>query len=122
MIIPSLFAPNLERTVVFYETVLGFERTGAYPKGKAPIWSELTLERFGDPIKLWLFSEAVKDRPQPVFSGTLYCMVDDADAFAQKITDKSCIRWGPEDMDYGLREVGVEDPNGYFLAFASSTD
>jgi hypothetical protein len=25
--------------------------------------------------------------------------------------------WGPEVMEYGMREFGVRDPNGYFLAF-----
>ena len=26
--------------------------------------------------------------------------------------------WGPEVMDYGMREFAVQDPNGYFIAFA----
>jgi hypothetical protein len=24
---------------------------------------------------------------------------------------------GPEAMEYGMREFGVQDPNGYYLAF-----
>jgi hypothetical protein len=25
--------------------------------------------------------------------------------------------WGPEEMDYGLIEFAVKDPNGYLLSF-----
>ena len=28
--------------------------------------------------------------------------------------------WGPEQMPYGQYEFGIEDPNGYFLAFAEA--
>jgi hypothetical protein len=39
-------------------------------------------------------------------------------ALADELRDKIDFAWGPEVMDYGMLEFGVQDPNGYFLAFA----
>ena len=60
--------------------------------------------------------------PQPVFSGLIYVFVDDVDAMAARIGGKARIEWGPETQDYGLREVGVKDLNGYLLVFARDED
>jgi catechol 2,3-dioxygenase-like lactoylglutathione lyase family enzyme len=118
MIIPSLFAPDLPTSIAFYTDVLGFQKTGAYPPDSGPVWVEMTLPGGDVPTRLWLFSGPMKGRPSPAMSGTIYVLVDDVDALAKRLAGKADFLWGPQDMDYGLREFGVEDPNGYILAFA----
>ena len=54
----------------------------------------------------------------PVFSGTLYVFPENVTALANEYRDKVEFAWGPEVMDYGMREFAVQDPNGYFLAFS----
>jgi hypothetical protein len=36
---------------------------------------------------------------------------------AEELHGKVAFAWGPEVMDYGMREFAVQDPNGYYLAF-----
>ncbi|MEO1135157.1 MAG: VOC family protein [Pseudomonadota bacterium] len=118
MVVPSLFAPDLNGTLAFFVDVLGFDQTGIYPDTDNPIWAEVTFRASGRGSKIWFFSQPIADRPAPAMSGVIYIFVDDVDAFCQSLADKVSFRWGPETMDYGLREVGIEDPNGYLLAFA----
>lgn len=118
MIVPSLFAPDIKKALNFYVGVLGFEQTGCYPSKEAAIWAEAVFNGAINPVRIWFFSNAIDDRPEPSMSGVIYIYVKDVDALAVELKDKISFRWGPEDMDYGLREIGVEDPNGYLLAFA----
>ena len=53
-------------------------------------------------------------------SGTLYLYPDNVDALADELRGKVAFAWGPETMDYGMREFAVQDPNGYYIAFTES--
>ena len=44
--------------------------------------------------------------------------VDDVDAMAARLQGRVTFEWGPETQDYGLRELGIRDDNGYYLVFA----
>lgn len=50
-------------------------------------------------------------------SGVIYFFTDALDELATSCRGRVVIEWGPEVMDYGMREFGIRDPNGYFLAF-----
>ncbi|MEO1015974.1 MAG: VOC family protein [Pseudomonadota bacterium] len=117
-ILPSLFVPDIAKAVAFYQDELGFERTGAYGDDGEDIWAEL---RHGEAC-VWMFSQPIEDRPQPAFSGLIYVFVDDADAKRAALGPNTSVRWGPETQDYGYREVGVEDLNGYLLVFAQDLE
>jgi uncharacterized glyoxalase superfamily protein PhnB len=58
------------------------------------------------------------DRPQ--FSGTLYIDMEGVDAFYEQVKDRVSIVWPLEVMEYGQKEFGVRDCNGYTLAFAEA--
>jgi len=118
MVVPSLFAPDIAKALDFYTGALGFEQTGAYPDKDSAIWAEVTFKNAITPIKVWFFSQPIEDRPTPVMSGSIYIYVPDVDAHAATLAGKVAFRWGPDDMDYGLREIGIEDPFGYLLVFA----
>ena len=49
---------------------------------------------------------------------SFYLFVDDVDAEAERLKSLVKAIWGPEDMDYGLREFGFEGLNGYRLVLA----
>jgi hypothetical protein len=55
---------------------------------------------------------------EPICSGTFYVFPDNVTALAEEFRGKVDFAWGPEVMDYGMREFAVQDPNGYFIAFA----
>ena len=113
--IPSLFAPDLAETLRYYTEVLGFAQSGSYQDDDVEIWAEVTL---GD-ARLWFFSGALDAQPGPVLSGLVYVFVDDVDDVASRLKDKVGFEWGPETQDYGLRELGIRDLNGYYLVFAA---
>jgi hypothetical protein len=47
----------------------------------------------------------------------LYFHPESVEALAAEWQGKVPFAWGPEVMDYGMREFGIRDPNGYYLAF-----
>jgi len=114
-VIPSLFAPDIVQTVSFYVDLLGFQQTGSY-KGEdgSEIWAEVTLGE----SRIWFFSNALDKQPVPAFSGLIYVFVDDIDALAKSLEGNVLFAWGPETQVYGLRELGIQDVNGYYIVFA----
>ncbi|MEO1035182.1 MAG: VOC family protein [Pseudomonadota bacterium] len=112
---PSLFAPDLAATLRFYVETLGFEQTGSFKdESGAETWAEVSL---GD-ARLWFFHYPLDSHPKPTLSGVIYVFVDDVDAVAERLDGNVTFEWGPETQYYGLRELGIKDPNGYYLVFA----
>ena len=112
---PSLFAPDLPKTVRFYVDVLGFRKTGSYVEDDgSEIWAEVALGE----ARVWFFPNALTGHAEPVFSGLIYVFVDDVDALAARLEGQVAFEWGPETQEYGLRELGIKDINGYYLVFA----
>ena len=103
----------MAETLEFYRR-LGFKLTGCHPIGK-PTWAEVCR----DSVTLQFHTEPPHGTPtMPVFSGTLYVFPESVTALADEYRGKVEFAWGPEVMDYGMREFAVQDPNGYFLAFS----
>jgi hypothetical protein len=57
-----------------------------------------------------------------VLTGSIYINVADVDALAAAIGDKAVLDYGPADQPHGMREIGLTDPNGYFLMFGQPLD
>lgn len=112
-IVPALLVRELAETLAFYAR-LGFRQTGSYPDGEAPTWAEVAR----DDVTLQFHTEAPAGTPDaPVWSGTLYLYPESVEALAAELRQVVPFAWGPEVMDYGMREFAVRDPNGYFIAF-----
>jgi hypothetical protein len=101
-------------TLRFYQR-LGFEISGCHPNEAAPVWAEVKR----DDVLIQFHTEPPQGTPDtPVFSGTLYLHPSDVSELAEEWRGKVDFAWGPEVMPYGMREFGIQDPSGYFLAFA----
>jgi uncharacterized glyoxalase superfamily protein PhnB len=112
---PSLYTPDISKTVDFYVKNLGFEQTAVYRDDNGvEIWTEVAL----DESRLWFFSNPLEQQPGPAFSGLIYIFVQDVDALSAHLQDNVSFEWGPETQDYGLRELGLRDINGYYIVFA----
>ena len=108
----SLLSPNLRATRTFYEC-LGFCLSGGAADSG---WIELSRHS----VVLQFYNEApVGTIATPTLSGTIYVHVDDVDMLASSLRDQYVLEWGPETLDYGMREFAVRDPNGYLVAFAA---
>lgn len=112
-LVPALLVRDLQTTIAFYER-LGFSLTGCHPKRESAVWAEMKRDR----VCLQFHTEPVCGTPdQPVCSGTFYIYPESVERLAEELQGRVEFAWGPEVMDYGMREFGVEDPNGYFIAF-----
>lgn len=114
-VVPSLLVTDMRRTIEFYVEKLGFTQTGYYPIESEPEWTELRR----DDVAIHFYTESLHStRYSPVCSGTFYFYPASVTDLATELQGKVPFAWGPEVMDYGMREFGIRDPNGYFLAFA----
>ena len=53
----------------------------------------------------------------PSFTGCFYVHCSDVDAVYEQIRDLVEIESGVEDREWGARELGLRDPDRYFLTF-----
>ena len=112
-LVPALLVRDMRETVAFYQK-LGFSVTGCYPDSNTATWAEVRR----DSVVLQFHTEPPHGTPpQPVCSGTFYVFPESVQALADELRGQIEFAWGPEVMDYGMREFGVQDPNGYFMAF-----
>ena len=103
----------MEETLAFYQK-LGFHLTGWHPDQAKPTWAEVKR----DSVAFQFYTEPpCGTSPTPECSGTFYMYPDNVTELAEEFQGKVKFAWGPEVMDYGMREFGIQDPNGYYLAF-----
>lgn len=111
---PSLLVRDLRETLDFYEQVLDFRVTGLNRGREDSTWAEVS--RSG--VVLQFHSSPPRGTPrEPILSGTLYIFPESVSDLAAELAGRVAFEWGPEVMEYGMREFALRDPNGYFLAF-----
>jgi uncharacterized glyoxalase superfamily protein PhnB len=108
-LVPMLQTLDMERTIAWYESILGFQWQGQQ-EGE---WCRLGR----DGISIMFMTNAHLGPPHA--TATQYFSVDNADALWELLKENCQAEWGPEDMPYGLREFAIKDPNCYLLSFGS---
>ncbi len=99
-------------TIEWYRGI-GFHLRGVFPEEGKPTWCELSR----DGVVLQFLGGETPWPDAPGFTGTLYFYPPSVDALYEEIKDDTPPAWGPEDRDWGARELGLRDPNGYLLTF-----
>jgi len=106
----SLTTEDVARSVRFYVEQLGFS---------CPFQSESFARVEMDHADIMLaLPNAHVPWQGPRFTGAIYLDVDNIDDLWERLKDRVRIVYPIEDMQYGLREFGVLDDNGYQLSFA----
>jgi catechol 2,3-dioxygenase-like lactoylglutathione lyase family enzyme len=119
---PMLEVADVRETATFYADRLGFEVTGHIeePDGEWP-WASVRRDGVGLMFTERHFHDDGPDEAHPadpLLTGSLYLNVDDVDALADELRGRGVVLdFGPTDQPHGMREIGVTDPNGYFLIF-----
>ena len=112
-LVPALLVRDMGETLAFYRK-LGFEITGSYPDPKNASWAEVQR----DGVVFQFHTDPPEGTPrEPICSGTFYVYLESVTALAEELRGTVEFAWGPEVMDYGMLEFGIQDPNGYYLAF-----
>jgi predicted enzyme related to lactoylglutathione lyase len=113
---PMLETPDMDGTVSFYTTVLDFI-TESYTPGMG--WVSLKRDKVS--IMFALPNEH-RNIPQPIMSGSLYLNTSNVDAVWEQVKDRCLICYPIEDFEYGMREFGIYDNNGYLLQFGQEIE
>ena len=108
---PMLETKDMQATLKFYTEVLGF---------KCDTFSEeWGWAHFSKDEVAIMFSKPNEERniPEPIMSGSLYIEVDDVDSVWDELKYAGNICYPIENFQYGMREFGMFDNNGYLLQF-----
>ncbi|WP_225975422.1 VOC family protein [Panacibacter ginsenosidivorans] len=108
---PMLETKDLQATMHFYTEVLGFNcDTFSEEWG----WAHFSKDKIAI-----MFSRPNEERniPEPIMSGSLYIEVDDVDSVWDELKYTAKVCYPLENFEYGMREFGVFDNNGYLLQF-----
>lgn len=103
---------DVPRTIEWYQRV-GFTLIGVFPESGEPTWCEVSR----DGVTLQFLGGETPWPEAPTFTGTLYFYPKSIDAVYDEIRGHTTPVWGPEVRDWGAREMGLQDPNGYYLTF-----
>jgi uncharacterized glyoxalase superfamily protein PhnB len=116
---PMLEANDVKAAVDFYVEALGFTLTNSIDDGASGYeWANVRRDGVGIMFQGRHFHDGVVDEDHPanpIITGSLYINVDDVDAVAAEVSGKVALDYGPVTQDWGMREIGFTDPNGYYV-------
>jgi len=120
---PILWTKDLEKTISFYETILGFKNQTQYPNFVSLTRDNVEL-MFVLPIDE---PEDGKDPnnndeffPRPQLTGSIYITTDKVDELWEFVKDKATIISDICDREYLMRDFSILDNNGYELVFGEN--
>jgi len=114
---PRFVVPDVVKAAEYYRDVLGFEIVGFFrdPPVLALVSRDDVEIHFGRGE-----GSAAAGSPRGGDVLDAYIWVGDVDVLAQELKKRGArIIEGPVDRDYGMREIVVQDPDGFRLAFGS---
>lgn len=108
---PMLWTNELEQTMNFYSSVLGFS-INEFNKE----WGWCSMSK--DNVDLML-AKPNEHTPfnGPLFTGSFYFHTEDVDELWETLKDSSYVFYPIENFEYGMREFAIKDNNGYILQF-----
>jgi uncharacterized glyoxalase superfamily protein PhnB len=111
--VPVLLVEDMQRAVNWYAGILGFTIAWRAPGDGG---GENCMLNCGEVDVLLSTGTHLGDKPS--FSGTLYFHMDGVEELYERVKDRVAVEWPLETQEYGLKEFGVHDLDGYTLAFA----
>jgi len=125
---PNLVVASVERSLAFYEDVLGFERGMTVPEQSPFVFGSVT----SGTVEVFFNDAATAQKEYPAFAGkpigatgTLFIEMDGSpesgsniDALHDRIKSRAKVTMPLVTQFYGMREFAIEDPDGYVITFA----
>ncbi len=113
---PILFTAELEATIGFYTSILGFTLDELnQERGLCNLTKDKVSIMFATPSQHILFDG-------PKLSGSIYIYTEEIDTLWAKLQDKATIFFPIENFEYGMREFAILDNNGYILQFGKEIE
>lgn len=115
---PLLNVRDCAATVAFYRDMLGFTVVEAWPQSGAPTYARLS----NGAVELMLNQpEEPLSAPsiEPYGGAILFLRVESVRALYEELIAKGCSPSEPTSETYGIDEMHLRDPDGYWLGFSS---
>ncbi len=122
-ITPVLFVKEVEKSLSFWVDRIGFEKTVEVPGEDGLAFAILVHE--GAELMLQSIASVLKDEPKFAPSGapsgaSLFLEVTDFEDILKRLEGYP-IEMPERVTNYGMREIGVRDPDGHIALFAKPT-
>ena len=108
---PMIWTEDFDETIEFYTKLLGFkceERNDGWG------WASLS----NDWVDLMISTPNEESNYERIFfSGSFYFNTDDVEGLWNRLKDQTEICYPIETFEWGMREFGIYDNNGYILQF-----
>jgi catechol 2,3-dioxygenase-like lactoylglutathione lyase family enzyme len=115
---PNLKARDIDETIAFYTSVLGFELVSRMDNEEEGYsWCALTSGS-----TQIMFNTLGPAEEEPALTGTLYFNPADVRLLWDELKDWMPIEWPLEEMPYGMLEFAIRDCNGYVLVFGQAIE
>jgi hypothetical protein len=115
---PVMVVEEIEKSLPFWVDRMGFAKTAEVPEGDR--LGFVILARDGAELMLQSLASSEKDEPQ--FAGinrtALFIEVEDFDDIRKRLDDYPIVM-KERNTFYGMREIGVFEPNGNTVVFAA---
>jgi catechol 2,3-dioxygenase-like lactoylglutathione lyase family enzyme len=122
---PNMIVSSVERSLEFYEGVLGFTRGMTVPDASPFVFASVT----SGPIEIFFNDRSTVAKESPLFAGmtfgggnTMFIELDAVDALHDAIKDRVKIVMPITTQWYGMREFAIQDPDGYVITFAQRVE
>ncbi|MEO0900141.1 MAG: VOC family protein [Bacteroidota bacterium] len=114
-LIPMLEVSDLKESIAFYEEKLGFSCTNKMGDN----WAMLSSGK----VDLMLSARfSVEKYPQTVLTGSIYLYTNEVDQLWERLKDKVEVSYPIDSFDYGMREFGILDCNGYLITIGQVSE
>ena len=114
---PMLETKDINATIEFYATTLGFTIRGIFEHEGITTWCDLVKDEVAIMFSL---PNQHMNYGKILFSGSIYINTEDVDALWDLLKDKCEVVYPIENFEYGMREFAIKDNNGYVLNFGES--
>jgi uncharacterized glyoxalase superfamily protein PhnB len=122
-ITPVLFVKEVEKSLPFWVDRIGFEKTVEVPGADGLAFAILVRE--GAELMLQSIASVLQDEPKfaptgPAGGASLFLEVSDFEDILKRLEGYP-IEMPERITNYGMREIGVRDPDGHIALFAKPT-
>lgn len=110
-LVPMLWVKDLASTISYYQNILGFtcgERNDE--------WGWAALHR--DTVEIMLaIPRHNQEFKESAYTGSFYIYTEAVDELWEQFKDKVEVVYEPANFEYGMRDFGILDCNGFMLQF-----